>query len=771
MGYYFADHLSMAAALGADLRIEATLETIARRYVGSNPAHPLTYRRFTRTSILRGKDYRYHMDLARIFPKARPEQYVYAWAAYWSDGPAELKADVNCFGPMVVYLNGPAVFTSDIFTERYPDQRHRVPLPMAAGWNHVVLRFKKTRAGFGGIFGTWLGKHPYYFLLPRRSNEMEEEAVHRTAREGWLLTEPLDQELAELPGATGFRAAETVQWLPEVTWSAQEGKKGQLARLFGTHAKACAAGWTRAFFDQPGRGQYLIRGSHSGAVRIFIDGNPVFTHKASGRFSQAIEVGFGGHDVLVLCDSPGGSRASSWGFGLEIEYRSGGHRVDLTNPCGLANPEFSWIFIGPLTKSDSVDVHTLCDLRRVHRGVEGDTYWRLDKPDTWIRPYNENPLFGRWNYPLGVTLYGLLHAARAVGSHEIQQYIRNHIQLCCDTFGYAQWDKEQYGGATTIHNLLSSIDSLDDCGSFGAAMLEAAKLLPIEGYREIADYVADYIANKQARLPDGTFYRKMLMHVFHENTLWADDLYMSVPFLCRYAELTGDQRYLDDAAKQFLGFKERLFIPELKVMSHVYDLRREMATGVPWGRGNGWTIFSLSELLAVLPAGHRLRSELLAFYRELCEGILRLQDESGMWHQVLTHPDSYPETSCTAMFIYAFARGVRFGWVPRPERYVGSVMKGWDALCRTSIDRGGNVHGVCRGSEFSFSPEYYKKDLLWNLNDTHGIGIVLLAGVEVIRLRKHLEQTGATNTDGKSALTRSRSRSEGRRKARGKAGR
>ena len=135
-------------------------------------------------------------------------------------------------------------------------------------------------------------------------------------------------------------------------------------------------------------------------------------------------------------------------------------------------------------------------------------------------------------------------------------------------------------------------------------MLEAAKILPITGYREIADYVADYISHKQARLPDGTFYRKMLMHIFHENTLWADDLYMSVPFLCRYAELTGDQSGLDDAAKQFLGFKERLFIPELKIMSHIYDFRRDMATGVPWGRGNGWTIFSLSELLAVLPGDH-----------------------------------------------------------------------------------------------------------------------------------------------------------------------
>ena len=33
-------------------------------------------------------------------------------------------------------------------------------------------------------------------------------------------------------------------------------------------------------------------------------------------------------------------------------------------------------------------------------------------------------------------------------------------------------------------------------------MLEVAKYLPLKGYREIVDYVADYITNKQARLED-----------------------------------------------------------------------------------------------------------------------------------------------------------------------------------------------------------------------------------------------------------------------------
>ena len=52
------------------------------------------------------------------------------------------------------------------------------------------------------------------------------------------------------------------------------------------------------------------------------------------------------------------------------------------------------------------------------------------------------------------------------------------------------------------------------------------------------------------------------------------------------------------------------------------------------------------------------------------------------------------------------------------------------------IDRDGNLYGVCRGSGFTYSRAYYH-GLSWNFNDTHGVGIVILAGVETLRLRQY----------------------------------
>jgi rhamnogalacturonyl hydrolase YesR len=725
MGFYFENHQSMYAHEG--MNVEKTLEAVARRYIGQNPAHPPTYRAFNRAGILRGKDYRYEADFNRFFPGARLGQYVFAWAKIWSDDAGEIKFDINCHSPAVIHRNGEQIFRSDIFQERYAATRTPLVITLSPGWNHLVLRFRKTLGGFGGIFGTWLGKLPYYFLMPDPA---------RDGQEGWLFTEPRDTDLPFIPSAGATPAGTGVKWLPETGWDAKARSLGQMHRLFGKEKNTAAIGWTRVFFPRPGRAAYLLKGRARARLSITIAGEVVHTAARPGPINAAVRVPFGLHDIFVHAECAG----SDWG--CELTLHDGKHPLEPRHPANITGTDERWAYLGPLDASaPPPPPAALGDLNKLTPGKNGQAiYWRLDLPDTWVRPYNDNALYGKWNYPLGVTLYGLLHAGKLIDSEETRRYVARHFQFCCDTYDYAMWDRQQYGGATNVHHLLTSLDSLDDCGSAGSALLEAAKQFELPGHRRIADTVADHISNKQVRLDDGTFFRKHLMHVFHEDTLWADDLYMSVPFLVRYYQLTGEERYIDDAARQFIGFKKRLYLPHLRLMSHVYDFTRDMATGVPWGRGNGWIIFSLSELLVVLPEKHKLRPALLDLFREFSAGILDQQDGQGMWHQVVNEHDSYPETSCTAMFTYAFSRGVQYGWYEDPQPYIDAVFRGWAAINKIGVDKLGNVHGVCRGSEFSFQSEYYKKDLLWNLNDTHGIGIVLLAGIEVVRLRDHLQK-------------------------------
>lgn len=716
MGYYFDDSQSINAYEGTDP--QAIISSLAYRYMGQNLKHGLYYRAYTNNGIVRTTDYRYLVDFNKIFPDSKDKECVWAFTKFYSAGKSSFGWDINCFGPMVVYVNGEVAYKSDIFKERYSETSTRVFMDVEEGWNDIRIQFKKTKAGFGGQFGTWIGKWDMYTLMPTKE---------RDGQEGFVFTELVpDDYVPEFEIGMSEKDFDKKLY-PVINWSDDEMKKGQLTRMFGTPNGQYAVGYTKVFADDINNTTHKFTLDTKGETVVYIDKKEVFKTNG-GKETFDVTLPLGTYDIYVKCICDG----SDWGYTLECDT------VEFENAARVKGTDDVWMYIGTFVNDFEFPFDTASDM--LHIVGEPATYWRLDAPDTFVRPYNENTLFGRWNYPLGVTMYGLLHTAIAIGSEDIKNYIKDHVQLCIDTLEYALWDKEQYGGATSIHNLLTSIDSLDDCGSFASMMLEVNKYLGLRDVKKVADYVGDYIYNHQSRLEDGTFFRKEMMHYFHNMTMWADDLYMSVPFLVRYSQFTGDQKYLDDAANQFFGFKKRLFMPEEKIMSHVYDFKYDSKTNVPWGRGNGWVVFSMTELLEVLPEDHPKRNDLIDFLNTLCEGYLALQDDEGMWHQVLNDHESYPETSCTSMFIYAFSRGIRFGWLKNPEKYVKAIYKAWKGISKTSVDSNGNVYGVCRGSEFSFIADYYKYELGWNLNDTHGTGIVMLAGIEVIRLNKFLAE-------------------------------
>lgn len=716
MGYYFDDSQSINAYEGTDP--QAIISSLAYRYMGQNLKHGLYYRAYTNNGIVRTTDYRYLVDFNKIFPDSKDKECVWAFTKFYSAGKSSFGWDINCFGPMVVYVNGEVAYKSDIFKERYSETSTRVFMDVEEGWNDIRIQFKKTKAGFGGQFGTWIGKWDMYTLMPTKE---------RDGQEGFVFTELVpDDYVPEFEIGMSEKDFDKKLY-PIINWSDDEMKKGQLTRMFGTPNGQYAVGYTKVFADDINNTTHKFTLDTKGETVVYIDKKEVFKTNG-GKETFDAQLPLGTYDVYVKCICNG----SDWGYTLECDT------VEFESAARVKGTDDVWMYIGTFVNDFEFPFDTASDM--LHIVGEPATYWRLDAPDTFVRPYNENTLFGRWNYPLGVTMYGLLHTAIAIGSEDIKNYIKDHVQLCIDTLEYALWDKEQYGGATSIHNLLTSIDSLDDCGSFASMMLEVNKYLGLRDVKKVADYVGDYIYNHQSRLEDGTFFRKEMMHHFHNMTMWADDLYMSVPFLVRYSQFTGDQKYLDDAANQFFGFKKRLFMPEEKIMSHVYDFKYDSKTNVPWGRGNGWVVFSMTELLEVLPEDHPKRNDLIDFLNTLCEGYLALQDDEGMWHQVLNDHESYPETSCTSMFIYAFSRGIRFGWLKNPEKYVKAIYKAWKGISKTSVDSNGNVYGVCRGSEFSFIADYYKYELGWNLNDTHGTGIVMLAGIEVIRLNKFLAE-------------------------------
>jgi rhamnogalacturonyl hydrolase YesR len=718
--------------------IETTLELVAGRYINANPPHEYVARPFFVNEIKREQDYRYTVDFAQIFPDAPNGSYVYAWAKYLAGEDGELKFVLIPAGPVKIWMNRELIYGTDVVAERYEHTPVSINLPLKKGWNHLVLRFTRTKAGFGGEFGTWLGKLSYYFFRGMERPELQDLLI-----EGFDYTAPLAETLADISPECLAPLC-----LPLPTWTDSEKSRGVFGRIF-SGASETERAIAQTVFHVQDAVKCRFSGTQSGNSSFYLDGELVYSCKEAGPYQFECKLQTGHNNFSLVSECPGiesSVRGQRWDFTLEIT-------PETQTPIRMENPFFPssalpWAFAGPFRETSSAALTGSFDREQLVGAEAERTWWRLDMPACFVRLYNENPLYGHWNYPLGVTLYGLIETARLFKQNDRQAagsamggYVYSHAARSIRTLDYALFDKEHFGGATAVHHLLTSIDSLDDCGSFGSLVLELAKdaesgALPWE-FGRAADYAADHILNKQDRLPEGCFYRRQMMHHFHNNTMWADDLYMSVPFLCRYAAYKKDPAILDLAALQFEGFRKYLFMEDKSLMAHVFDLKRNMNTGIPWGRGNGWAIFSLTELLMVLPQDHPRREFLLGFFRKHASGCLTRQDDNGMWHQVLDMQDSYPETSCTAMFICAFCRGLRYGWFDGGEAvYRNAAEKAWRALENGAIDKSGAVYGVCRGSEFAFNPRYYAEHLLPRLNDTHGIGIVLLAGVELLKLRK-----------------------------------
>ena len=333
-------------------------------------------------------------------------------------------------------------------------------------------------------------------------------------------------------------------------------------------------------------------------------------------------------------------------------------------------------------------------------------------------PYNQ------WEYWNGVMTVGLVRLAGALHEPRYADYSRHEMAFI---FAALPYFRRQYDAGVREPSLFEwfRMGRLDDCGAMSAGLADVYALDPRPEYRAYLDRAAAYVSSGQMRLPDGTLARAVPRSV----TLWADDLYMSVPFLARMGRITGDSRYFDDAIRQVEAFNRYLYDPAEGIYFHCW-YGDERCNGVAhWGRCNGWLMMAQVELLSQLPADHPKRAELIGLLHRQVAGIARYQDAGGMWHQVLDRPDSYLESSCTAMFTYGIARAVNEGWIN--PGYLSVARNGWQGLS-TRIDSEGRVADICIGTGISDDIAFYYNRPR-RLNDIHGLGAVLMAGVEIIK--------------------------------------
>jgi rhamnogalacturonyl hydrolase YesR len=113
----------------------------------------------------------------------------------------------------------------------------------------------------------------------------------------------------------------------------------------------------------------------------------------------------------------------------------------------------------------------------------------------------------------------------------------------------------------------------------------------------------------------------------------------------------------------------------------------------------------MAELLSELPDNHPQRARIMEGYHKMMASLLKYQDANGVWHQLIDHPESYQESSCTAMFTYAMITGVKQAWL-KDKAYGQAARKGWLGVNKF-IDQDGNVDKVCVGTGQTNNLQFY----------------------------------------------------------------
>ncbi len=256
-----------------------------------------------------------------------------------------------------------------------------------------------------------------------------------------------------------------------------------------------------------------------------------------------------------------------------------------------------------------------------------------------------------------------------------------------------------------------------DFAVFGALPLEIYIQKKDPRYLNIGLSLADqqWTTPSDEKLLDAEAREAVAKGLSWHTRFWIDDMYMITMLQTQAYRATGDAKYLNRAAEEAVAYLEKLQQPN-GLFYHAPD--------VPffWGRGDGWFAAGMSEMLRAMPADHPRRERILQSYRKMMATLLKHQDANGMWHQLIDDPTSWPETSCTGMFTFAFITGVKYGWLDA-ETYGPAARKGWLAMLNY-IEPNGDIREVCEGTNKKNDRQYYL-DRQRITGDLHGQAPIL----------------------------------------------
>jgi unsaturated rhamnogalacturonyl hydrolase len=348
----------------------------------------------------------------------------------------------------------------------------------------------------------------------------------------------------------------------------------------------------------------------------------------------------------------------------------------------------------------------------------------------WVDARNQPGIPPRWNYEQGVILKAIEQMWYATGDPKYFHHIQKGMDHWIDEKGdHKDYHLEEY-----------NIDHVTPA----TAMMTLYRATGNEKYRKMVELFRSQLKT-HPRTNEGGFWHKKI----YPYQMWLDGLFMGEPFYAEYSSIFGEDNW-NDIANQFVWMEKHARDEKTGLLYHGWDESKQQKwadkqTGKSphfWGRAMGWYAMGLVDVLEHFPKDHPRRGEIIAILNREAAAIERFQDpKSGVWWDILDlggKEKNYLESSASAMFVYALARGVREGYLP--EKYMKVALRGWEGIkkefIKTNAQSQTDWEGTVSVSGLGGNPyrdgsfEYYMSEKL-RTNDAKGLGPAIRAALEI----------------------------------------
>lgn len=351
-------------------------------------------------------------------------------------------------------------------------------------------------------------------------------------------------------------------------------------------------------------------------------------------------------------------------------------------------------------------------------------------PELWTCDGAEKP---KWEYTPTLMARAFVELYNETGD---TVYL-NHAQRFADQF---------IGEDGTILTYKQSLYNMDRIQG-GNFLILLNEINPQPQYLTAIETLRDQLRN-QPRTAEGGFWHKQV----YEHQMWLDGLFTGTTFYARYAAWKPEPEAWSDIANQFLTVDKHTRKAN-GLNHHGWDESRQMAwsdsvTGCSaetWGRAEGWYVMALVDVLELMPADQPERPELIAILNRVMEALMAVQDkDTHLWYQVPDKGDqegNYLESTCSAMYCYAMAKGVRIGVLDKNyKKEAQQVLEGLKAhKIVTNEDGTLSLIDCCAVAGLGGNPfrdgtyEYYIHERI-RKDDPKGVAPLILACLELHRI-------------------------------------